>query len=185
MTKSGSAPITALGFLTILDSGDKGYVGGYLVLNAAGRPLEFHCTSPVKPNRAQEILYGPTLLPYLHGEQIAPALIAKAKTPPRLVCTDLEPALAARSHSPAPVVLIETEENAERTKGKSNIRIDAAHTGLTWLDVGARRLALANDQSSDQSEVTKICQELAAGFDLAEPFERIREALKETFAGAR
>lgn len=48
----------ALGFLTVVEHKQHGLFGGYLVLNQVGRPLEFHCTAPVKPNRAQEILYG-------------------------------------------------------------------------------------------------------------------------------
>ena len=44
-----------------------------MLLNLAGRPLEFHCTAPVKPNRVQQILYGPSLQPYLYGEQIGPS----------------------------------------------------------------------------------------------------------------
>jgi len=55
----------ALGFLTVVDHPQYGLFGGYLVLTAAGRPLEFHCTAPIKPNRAQEILYGPTLHAFL------------------------------------------------------------------------------------------------------------------------
>ena len=46
----------ALGFLTVVEHPQYGLFGGYLVLNLAGRPLEFHCTAPIKPNRAQEIL---------------------------------------------------------------------------------------------------------------------------------
>ena len=67
----------ALGFLTVLEHDEHGLVGGYLLLNMAGRPLEFHCTVPVRPNRAQQILFGPTLRPYLYGEQIGQALLAK------------------------------------------------------------------------------------------------------------
>ena len=63
----------ALGFLTVLEHSQHGLMGGYLVLNISGRPLEFHCTAPIKPNRAQQILYGPTLEPYLFGEQIGQA----------------------------------------------------------------------------------------------------------------
>ena len=49
-----------------------------VLLNAAGRPLEFHCTAPIKPNRAQEILYGPTLESFLYGEQIGQTLIGQS-----------------------------------------------------------------------------------------------------------
>ena len=70
MGASDSKSLPAIGFLTVVTIPDQGLVGGYLVLNAAARPLEFHCTTPVRANRAQEILYGPTLRPYLFGEQI-------------------------------------------------------------------------------------------------------------------
>ena len=71
MTASGSKAMPTVGFLTVQSFADVGLIGGYLLLNPLGRPLEFHCTAPVRPNRAQEILYGPTLAPYLYGEQIA------------------------------------------------------------------------------------------------------------------
>jgi len=48
------------GFLTAVDSPLHGLFGGYLVVDSLGRPLEFHCTAPVKVSRAQQILYGPT-----------------------------------------------------------------------------------------------------------------------------
>ena len=68
---SGETPQPSLGFLTILEHEEHGLVGGYLLFTTAGRPLEFHCTAPVKPNRAQQILFGPTLESYLYGEQMA------------------------------------------------------------------------------------------------------------------
>ena len=39
----------------------RGCVGGLLVTNHNGRPLEFQCTTPVRPDRTQEILYGQML----------------------------------------------------------------------------------------------------------------------------
>ena len=96
----------ALGFLTVLEHPQHGLMGGYLVLNRAGRPLEFHCTAPLKPNRAQQILYGPTLEPYLFGEQIGQALVAKSQVEPLMICTDLRPAMAVRSLVSAPVALV-------------------------------------------------------------------------------
>ena len=95
-TAAGKSAAT-LGFLTVVEHAQHGLMGGYLLLNAAGRPLEFHCTAPLKPNRAQQILYGPTLEPYLYGEQIAEALVGKATVEPLLICTDARPVLAVRS----------------------------------------------------------------------------------------
>ena len=84
------------GFLTIAGDTERGFVGGCLLLNGRGRPLEFHCTAPVRPNRAQVILFGPTLRPYVVGEQIATALIAKAKSQPNILWTDDPDVLTAR-----------------------------------------------------------------------------------------
>ncbi|HOM16574.1 MAG TPA: hypothetical protein PLQ00_04555 [Thermoguttaceae bacterium] len=95
-----------MGFLTVVSAPQTGLFGGYLVLNWAGRPLEFHCTAPVKPNRAQQILYGPTLEPYLYGEQIGRTLLSKTQHPPLLICTDIVPALAVRQYVDWPVVLV-------------------------------------------------------------------------------
>ncbi len=96
----------ALGFLTVISDPQAGFFGGYLVLNWAGRPLEFHCTAPIKPNRAQQILYGPTLEPYLYGEQIGRALVRKTQHAPSLICTDVPAALALRPYVEWPVVLV-------------------------------------------------------------------------------
>ena len=77
-----------MGFLTEIRIGERGYVGGLLVTNHLGRPLEFQCTAPVKPNRTQEILYGPTLVTFLLAELIGRTLVEKIGVKPHLVLVD-------------------------------------------------------------------------------------------------
>ncbi len=180
-----------LGFLTVVEDAQHGAFGGYLVLNASGRPLEFHCTTPVKPNRAQEILYGPTLRPYLFGEQIGGVLVAKAALTPALVFTDLADVLAVRSHigPPAALVLAEGESVQDRHESPPAIRlrIDSPHRRspiLTSFRVGPHRLAVAEAFASDRELLAKIMEPLA-DFDLFEPFGRIREAIEEAGRGSR
>ncbi len=104
---SHSSPFSEnLGYLTVIDQPKLGLIGGFLVLNPAGRPLEFHCTTPIKPNRAQEILYGSTLEPFLFGEQIAKTLIARSKVPVAYVLTDVAPALAVQDFVEIPVLYV-------------------------------------------------------------------------------
>lgn len=98
-----------LGFMSVVSDDQFGFVGGYLLVNATGRPLEFHCTVPVKPTRAQEILYGPTLRPYLFGEQIGRSLFDHAKAKPQLVCVDLRDLLTLADCVRAPVALVATK----------------------------------------------------------------------------
>ncbi|MDR1963393.1 MAG: hypothetical protein LBQ50_06415 [Planctomycetaceae bacterium] len=95
-----------LGFLTVIDQPRLGLIGGYLILNQAGRPLEFHCTTPLKPNRTQEILYGNTLEPFLYGEQIAQTLLSRAKVSVSYVLTNAAAVLAVQEHIETPVFYV-------------------------------------------------------------------------------
>jgi hypothetical protein len=100
-----------LGFLTVTDQPRLGLIGGYLILNQAGRPLEFHCTTPLKPNRTQEILYGSTLEPFLYGEQIAKTLLTRSKSPVSYILTNIAAVLAVQEHIETPVFYVfETEK---------------------------------------------------------------------------
>ncbi len=187
---------SALGFLTVIEHPDQGLFGGYLVLNMAGRPLEFHCTAPIKPNRAQQILYGPTLEPYLFGEQIGATLLNKATAEPLVVCTDREPVLALREHVSVPVALVMPAEAAEPDKplagqagrdADRSLRLDAAHRGLrlaTFL-LGCNRLAVSVAAERDRELIVQRLAPCADAFDLSEPFQRIREAIDEARRGGQ
>src|SRR5438046_7062929 len=81
-----------LGFLTVLHE-PSGYLGGYLVTNLWGRPLEFRLSTAVQPNRVQQILYAGTLQPYICADLIGKTLVEKTTAPVQLVFTDTEAAL--------------------------------------------------------------------------------------------
>jgi len=153
----------AYGFLTVVDSATHGLFGGYLVVDALGRPLEFHCTAPVKVSRAQQILYGPTLHGQLEGRQIGGALLAEGKTTPAVVLTDREPMLQVRPQTTLPVALVSRGEKL-------------AAGAFTVGDAALRPHA---DDASRIAELEARLGPLAAAVDLCEPFERIRAALDE------
>jgi hypothetical protein len=184
--------LPAFGFLTVVHHEQHGFFGGYLVLNSSGRPLEFHCTAPVKPNRAQEILYGPTLEPYLYGEQIGQALIAKSQNEPLVVCTDLAPVLAVRQYVSLPVILVLGDHPPSQAAGAgpatpTAYRVDAAHDrgpSPAAFQVGGNRLAVAAGYAKDQ-ELAVAGLSAAQHLDLTEPFERIRGAIDEAQRGGR
>ncbi|MEX0937067.1 MAG: hypothetical protein WDZ59_04345 [Pirellulales bacterium] len=173
-------PSAALGFLTVLEDDELGIFGGYLLVNSTGRPLEFHCTAPVKPNRAQEILYGPTLRPYLYGEQIGATLLEQTKQPPPLVLTDSTPALAVRAHVQTPVALIALGDSPGTAlriaDGNDASLVDG--DGTDPARVGPYSVVVHNAHASDLSAVEELIGGSCA-IDLLEPFERIRAAICE------
>lgn len=198
MNSTGSKSRPTLGFLTVVDHPDYGLFGGYLILNAAGRPLEFHCTAPIKPNRAQQILYGPTLQSFLYGEQIGQSLIGQGDHAPLLVCTDKEPALAAREYITMPLVLVLPQDAAAATQDsvplpdspepQRMLRLDGAHTDgprLVTFQFGRNRLALPDGAEEDRRLVDQRLIALGESFDLAEPFGRIRAAIEEAQQAVR
>ena len=190
-----------LGFLTVVGDKQHGLFGGYLVLNTAGRPLEFHCTAPIRPNRAQEILYGPTLEPFLYGEQIGHTLVSSARATPLVVCTDRLAALAVRDHVKVPVAVvlpadfqenskpdISAEESVSRPPSDRTWRLDPSHAvapALTEFAVGHNRLAVPASSVGDHQLITDRLAGLIDSFDLTEPFERIREAIQEARRGGQ
>ncbi len=177
---STAKSLPSLGFLTVVEHDELGLLGGYLLLNAAGRPLEFHCTAPVKPNRAQKILYGPTLQPFLYGEQIGQTLLTKSKLTPVLVCTDSEAMLAVRDHTHIPVALVDAIAGSS-----SSGLASASSSALASFHLGQNDLLLPAPYAADQRTIREHWPAQADHLDLAEPFTRIREALDEAQKSAR
>lgn len=185
----------AIGFLTVCEHEGQGLFGGYLVLNSAARPLEFYCTAPVRPNHAQEILYGPTLRPFLYGEQIGRVLLEKAKARPIVVFTDVEHVLAVRQYSTSPVAqVIKPESTMGEPAGTDlHLRLDDAHrvagrcvsANLHYFALGEQRLAVSQTYENDAREIASRWQPYATAFDLNEPFDRIRDAIDEARASAK
>ena len=200
---------SVLGFLTVIRDEEHGLFGGYLLLNRLGRPLEFHCTAPLRPNRAQEILYGPTLEPFLYGEQIGLTLLRQTKTEPLLVCTDQLPALALRELVETPVALVLPREGAPSDEPSSKpsdgafspqgshpatpgrgpqFRLDPPHGSPARLHVftlGRHRLAVAEASAADRDAIVAGLADLPDSLELDEPFGRIREAIEEARRGGQ
>jgi len=176
-TAGGGPTLAAVGFLTVIDYEPHGLFGGYLVLNATGRPLEFHCTTPVRSNRAQQILYGPTLEPYLYGEQIGRTLVEKAKVQAPVVLTDVAPALALRDQVSILMGMVESKD-----AGQSGHNASMAFTPPIIL--GNYQLRVATGHTTDGPKLTHLLKEFSTRLDLAEPFQRIRDAITEAHKAA-
>jgi hypothetical protein len=181
---------TVFGYLSILESPEHGYFGGYLLLSALGRPLEFHCTAPVRPSRAQEILYGPTLRSYLIGEQISGTLLGAAKLIPRLILTDQREVTFPRPPSDVPIILVVSRQQCENTKNGDESINDTASTPwrpadnsmMSWSNSLAGfsyEIRLRSTSEPQRDAIEQLLSMLAERVDLAEPFGRIHEAIRE------
>jgi hypothetical protein len=158
MRMAAQSPSPNVGFLAILND-PTGTLGGLLVTNAWGRPLEFRLTSAVQPNRVQAILYGAALPGFLAGELIGKTLVDKATTPLKWIVTDSAYALELRAHVPCPVALL-------------------APAGGDGMVVAGKNLFVRERDTADVSVISDLIAQ-SPSLDFAEPFQRIRDAASE------
>jgi hypothetical protein len=164
--------LTNLGFLTVLREAN-GYLGGYLVTNVWGRPLEFRLSSAVQPNRVQQILYAATLEPYVCADLIGKTLVDKTAAPVQLIVTDRETVLDLRLKLDSPVLWLAGVEEARATAlAENGATVTPAQAGRGPLLCHPRFL-------DDVARSRALLARLDNSFDLVEPFVRIREAISE------
>lgn len=166
MSASSSKSSPLFGFIGMVELGGASWIGGYLLLNALGRPVEFHCTEPFKANRAQEILYGETLPAFVCGEQIGRALVDNSQLQPVMLLTDQAAALSLREYVPAPLAWLPPEP-IERQLGMATVH-------LSGIDV-----FVEESRAEDGPLLQQSMALVSTKWDLQEPFERIREAVSE------
>lgn len=154
-----------IAYYTVVQSQHTGWTGGLLLLSSCGRPLEFQCTLPLRPTRAHEILFGSTLRDHLIGEVIGPLLLSKCRTPIGLLCCDQPEALVLGESVVYPVALVDPPTDALQRQAD-----------LTTLSLSGADLYVAADNEIPARGIIAKLSDLP---DAAEPFERIREAIKE------
>jgi len=171
MAQSATTSVLNLGFLTVLHEAS-GYLGGYLVTNAWGRPLEFRLSSAVQPNRVQQILYAGTLQPYVCADLIGKTLVDKAGLPVQVVLTDREIVLDLRHKLEVPVLWVTPTDDPKAVFEDESV-VCPATTSRGAVRCHPRYpqdLAVAREFLQDRID---------PAVDLAEPFTRIREAIGE------
>jgi len=171
MGKNEAKPLPAFGFLTVLEDPKHGYFGGYLLLSELGRPLEFHCSTPVLPNEAQKILYGDSLRPYVLGELIGQTLVEKAELPVQAILTDLDEMLS--------LTLLREESIVCLAEVDTEIVPASADDLVPAFVVGNHRLYGSSTCNWQPEKLLAAITLLASRVALTEPFQRIHEAIRE------
>jgi hypothetical protein len=161
-----------IAFLTANCDPSLGYVGGYLLTTARGRPIEFHYTTPVNPSATHRILYGAELEPYILAELIGSSLVRQCTTEAAFIVTDQPHMLSQRKSWSCPIVCVvcrpTTAQGPPATEQINLIRDMHAHP----------------DYLEDVAALNRWLEEVNPGLSLDEPFVRVWEALREISAAA-
>jgi hypothetical protein len=166
-----------LGFLTVLREAN-GYLGGYLVTNQWGRPLEFRLSTAVQPNRVQQVLYAGTLEAYLCADLIGKTLVEKTGVPVQLILTDTKAVLDLRNRLEVPVLWLAPSASADQLVG-SEAPATATTTEVGPAPANRGTLHCHARFPDDAVRIRDLLERVSGAVDPAEPFARIREAIGE------
>jgi len=169
--------IAFLGYMEL----DKGaaYRGGILVADEWGKPLEFRCTAPVRPNPVQRTLYGETLMPHIAVELVGTPLLRSLEEKPQVVVIQDDVFFDLRNHTDTPVVRIRRQGTQVKVTGDDgskkaiSIAIDSTTGKFQPVILEAHR-QFPNDTSAWRDTLAQ----LFSRWDLIEPFDRLTKALE-------
>lgn len=168
----------AFGYLTMTELSPGLYRGGLLLVDHDGKPKDFRCTSAIRPNAIQKVLYGGTLSGHMALELCGEPLLNAAPEMPGLLLVDDQQLLALRKEAGCPVIWARRQSDlvADTSSGPGcgESRLIASPAGLydSLLVCGHR------EYTGDLEAGVPLLEELGSAVDPLEPFERIAAALK-------
>ncbi|WP_233186299.1 hypothetical protein [Thermotoga sp. KOL6] len=145
------------------------FIGGLLVVDERGIPMEFKYTDPIIPNELQKILYGGSLEVYLKSELIAKTLMKKMEKNPDFIFIR-DPELL--EVDPRLILISEKKERLEKP-----LRISEEEAFLPFRGNAIRIVGKLSDEQLEK------LMNLLENFDVLEPFQRLDKALDYVCSG--
>ncbi len=164
------------GFLVIEADEAGTYVGGLMVTDASGLPVDFRFTDPVTPTRLQRALYGRVLDRYLRSEIVLKTLLEALDQPPGLLVVD-DASLLDEPIDVCPVAFVGRSKSDPLGAVGTRSGQGANSFLLQLSDPGhPLRVTLPAD-SAHETIVAETLLLLSGRMDILEPTERVRAAL--------
>jgi hypothetical protein len=168
--------IAFLGYME-LDSGAS-YRGAVLITDDWGKPLEFRCTAPVKPNAVQRTLYGQTLLPHILVELIGAPLLQAVQESPEIIIIQDYLFFDLRHKTNTPIVRLqrqgaEVKLSAEDGQ-KAKQGVVASESGKFDPIIMEVHWQFTGDMDCSRERL----REMFGRWDLVEPFDRLAKGLE-------
>jgi hypothetical protein len=171
-----------IGYLAVTGGEPLGYLGGVLVADEYGLPVEFRHTLPVRPTKLQRALYGNALDRYLRTVVITQRLVAGVEHDVPVILVS-DPILVGDARIP----LGHLEESGVDPVGAAGAVEPFAGAASGFLlqlraDEAPLRLVTAAPPHM-YPEIGRAMRDAAETMDLLEPMERVRAGLALIAAG--
>jgi hypothetical protein len=172
-TDLGPRPI---GFFYHLRLNDR-HMGGILVTDRIGIPLEFKYTEPVTATRLHKILYGRTLERYLHETVIRDRLGKELQTDPEFFLTPYEDREYLGMLAGREMFAVQLHKFTPGESHGSFMRLREREAIVEIEDGPSLRLAFSTPDERLQQSMAARLQEIGRTMDVLEPLERVASAL--------
>jgi len=172
-----SEELNKLAFVMLSEVEDGVIRGGILVTDAHGKPLEFRCTSPIRPNAVQRTLYGGTLMSHISVELVGAPLVQAVQNPPDVVLVQQEEFLSLRTRCDKPLLIVRRQgEDMQLSEesGKSQPEELLSSPSGKFAPVV---VTCHWDYPGDIVQCKNGLDWMFSNCDLLEPFERVKKAL--------
>lgn len=179
---SSPEPPDRPGFLVVRADDDGTWVGGLMVTDPSGLPVDFRYTDPVTPTRLQRALYGDVLDRYLRTEVVLRTLLDALDAPPSLLLID-DPVLLDEPSDACPTALV-APTRSEPIGPAGARREERPGHFLLQASRDAHPLRVGLPEGSPHAEtVAAALVALSSRMDVLEPSARVRDALALIVAG--
>jgi hypothetical protein len=172
-----------LGYLLVSSPIPNVFIGGIMVTDSRGLPLEFRYTEPIQPTKLQQVLYGQVLSAYIKREVILETLLKNLES--RFSCLLVEdehwvdypakgyPIVRIASTKASPIGPVgQTQEIAP---GEILVQVTAENSPV--------RINLSKPEKSEGAVAETnnplgLLLEAGEGMDITEPLRRVQKALE-------
>ncbi len=152
------------------------YLGGLMVVDHRGIPVEFKYTDTIKPSKLQKVLYGGVLEKYLKEEVIIGNLIEKLEIRPEVYVVDkLENMVLNKFVKEQVMLLKETPNKSLDNPGDYQFLKD--DEAVYQVDESNQPIRIQFKEGKGE-ELFNMLNSFGLEGNLIEPFKRVEEALR-------
>jgi hypothetical protein len=172
-----------IGYILAKELNGSIYIGGLLVTDEKGLPLEFRYTDPISPTKLQRIIYGNALNRYLIVEVIAKSLIDSITDKPDIFITDSRLILELNKLFGAPLISIQESDESPFPEIGHVSKLPNGDILMQIHPSGSPAHIIYAGEPGGFERVQPLLTHAGGGMDLLEPLKRIEEALTEILQG--
>lgn len=152
------------------------YLGGMMIVDERGIPIEFKYTDIINPTKLQKVLYGDVLEKYLKEEVIMGNLVEKIENKAEIYFVDkLENQVLEKFVNEGVAVIRDSQNQALENIGE--FEFIKENEAIIQIDERQSPVRTILEEGRGNELVNKIVA-LGLEGDILEPFDRVEEALR-------